>query len=80
MHNCRWRQPWLELQPAEETLSVWGWGIPCGHSRCKEGTLGAWMGEWLALGSRLMEGDRDAVREDSGDEEYGGKQYCMVTK
>lgn len=38
------------------------------------------MGEWLALGSRLMEEDRDVVGEDSGGEEYGGKQYCMVTK
>ena len=30
------------------------------------------MGKWLTLGSRLMEGDRNVVREDSGDGEYRG--------
>lgn len=29
------------------------------------------MGQWLALGSRPMEGDRNVVRRDSGDEGYG---------
>lgn len=39
-----------------------------------------WMGKWLTLGSRLMEGDRNVSGEILKMKNMEVEQYCPVTK